>query len=86
MSILKYRIFGIRVFDTVLTILVLWIIGFLIQTHRGKLPSQTAMWQSFLLAVILTFPFAILAHTIVNKPTFLNCKLSLSSNCPESFE
>ncbi len=70
---------GIRVFDTVLALVVLWIILFILQWKAGKMKPQIAVFTSFGLALIVLFPLAIIVHAVFGIPTSLNCKLHLAS-------
>ncbi len=87
MAIPNTRIFGIRIFDTVLSIFVLWIFFFLIQWRRGHIKVGVALISSLGLSILLTFPLAIFFHALFNVTTFLNCKLGLASShkCGQKF-
>lgn len=70
---------GLRIFDTVLTILVLWLLFWLLQWKVGNVRPLAALWQSLVLALLLTFPLAIFFHAIFQVPTTLTCRLGLIS-------
>ena len=74
-----WRIAGIRMFDTILTILVLWFLLGWAMHARGKLPIDASLvGKSLGLAVLLTFPLAIVGHLLFNRATHLNCLLGLA--------
>ena len=76
----RVRIFGVSpLFDTILTVIALWVLFFLVQIKIGKLPIRQAWWKSFLLAVLATFPLAIVMHTLFGIATPLNCRLHLAT-------
>ena len=73
-----WRVAGIRMLDTILTILVLWFLLGWAMHSRGKAPlSPQLAGKSFVLAVLLTFPLAIAGHLLFNRATHLNCLLGL---------
>lgn len=78
-GIMTFRICGIRVFDTVLTILGLWLLFWLLQWRVGKLNGGVAVATGLALALVCTFPLAILGHAIFGVPTALNCALKLAN-------
>jgi len=70
---------GIRVLDTVVALVVLWIVFFLLQWKRGKLHPGVAIATSLGLSLLVLFPLAIAVHGILGITTSLNCKLRLAS-------
>ena len=78
-DLLSYRLpLNIRLFDTLLTFIVLWILFYCLQVFVGKYDYGLAVFSSLLLAVLLIFPLAIFFHAIFGVPTALNCGLRLA--------
>lgn len=75
MSILKYRIFGLRMLDLVLA-LVTMIIAFLLAWHYHF--PKLDWWKFVLAAVLLTLPLGIVFHTLFGVNTQLSYDLGLS--------
>ena len=75
MDINKYRLFGIRLFDLILSLVVMVIIFLLAWKYHFK----NLKYQNFVLAaVLLTIPLGIIAHVIFGINTQLNYDLGFS--------
>jgi hypothetical protein len=79
MKLLSYRIGGIRLFDTIIALIILWVIIFMIQWKRGRVEARYAIATSLGLSLIVLFPLAIIIHALFGVTTFLNCRLRLAS-------
>lgn len=73
MSLLSIRVGGVRVFDTVLSILILW--WFFAYMSHG---SGCRVSRGLALALLTVFPLAIFFHALFRVPTFINCSLGLA--------
>lgn len=82
------RIFGLRLFDIILSIIVLWIIFSSYSYFAAKKSVKYSLAIGVCLALIVTFPLAITIHTIFQTPTALTCKLGLvnEEKCSKLFE
>ena len=78
-SLMTYRIFGVRVFDIVVTVLALWLLFLLLMIFAGKQHVGLAFVYSLILALVLTFPLAIFFHAVFQIPTKLSCALKIVS-------
>lgn len=77
-SILKYRVAGMRAFDLVLTVAVLWAFFGMLRWKRGKASPANAAGVGFLLALLCTLPLAIFFHALFGVPTALTCATGLA--------
>lgn len=76
---MAWRVLGVRMFDTILTILILWLLLAWAMHKRGKQALNAALvLKSFGLSLALTFPLAIVGHLLFNRATHLNCVLGLA--------
>lgn len=75
------RIFGVRLFDIVLSVAALWMLFYyrMRQASPG-VPIGDTQTRTLMLAALCVFPLAIVGHALVNKPTALNYRLGLSMN------
>jgi hypothetical protein len=72
---------GIRVFDTVLSIIILWILTYIIlqNTVNTKTSAIGRVGMSLVISLVLLFPLAIATHSIFRVNTRLQCMLGISS-------
>ena len=74
-DIRSYRIFGLAIFDIVLSM-----IGMIVLFIIAKLVffKELDMWKFIVAAVFLTIPFGIVVHVLIGQNTTLNYNLGLS--------
>lgn len=75
MDINKYRIFGLRLFDLILSLVIMVIIFLMVWKYHYP---QLNYWNFVIAAVLLTIPLGIVFHVIFGVNTELNYKLGLS--------
>lgn len=75
LSIRKYRIFGIAIFDTVLALIGL--VGLFLLARWKHFPNLS-IWPFIITGIILTIPIGIFFHVLFGVNTTLNYRLGLS--------
>ena len=77
MTIRKYKIFGLAVFDLIIG--VIGLVGIFLLMWKWHFPELNA-WHFIIAAVLLTIPTGILFHVLFGVNTKLNYKLGLSES------
>jgi NADH:ubiquinone oxidoreductase subunit 3 (subunit A) len=75
MNINKYRIFGLRLFDLILSLVAMIVVFLLAWRYHFR---RLDWWKFVIAAVLLTLPLGIIVHTIVGVNTQLSYDLGLS--------
>ena len=77
-SLLSYRVAGMRVFDFLLTVVVLWAFFGIMQSKRGKVRPGAAALNGLLLSLGTTLPLSVFFHALFGVPTAMTCRLGLA--------
>jgi len=70
-------IFGLTIFDTILSIIGLYLLILLV---RVQMKLGISLLTTFVLAILVAIPLSIIAHKLLDIPTPLTCKLGLFSS------